>query len=100
MNPLYGNPYSPFGVKPPSTQKAIAVIVAGSSDLNDELAIAMSSIQESMEYVEDDDPIRPYLLDLRSALQRMAWKSSEMLNYASRNGGKAMGASLERIIEG
>jgi hypothetical protein len=100
MRLIFGDQSDPFGVKPPSNAKAIAVLVAASSDINDELAIAMSSIQESMEYVEDDDPIRPYLLDLRSALQRMAWKSSEMLNYASRNGGKAMGASLERIIEG
>jgi hypothetical protein len=84
----------------PSAIKSLAVMVAASSDLNDELVIAMTSIQEAFEYVEFDDPIRPYLLDLRSALQRMAWKSSGMLNYAARNGGKALGASLERIIEG
>jgi hypothetical protein len=81
--------------------RARAVMAAAGRDLNDELTILFTSVDESLKMCAPGDPVRHLLLDMRAAAQRCAWKASGMLNYAARRGVGRIGcASLEYLIEG
>ena len=65
--------------------RACAVAAAAAHDLNNELTVILSSVTTSIAALEADHPARPWLLELRSAAQRSAWKVSGLLNFAGRD---------------
>ena len=72
---------------------------AAAHDLNDELTVILSSVTDSIETLEPGHPARPLLLDLQSAAQRCAWKTSSLLNYSARQGAQPVSAPLERLLK-
>ncbi|MGD0869098.1 MAG: hypothetical protein ABSB88_06075 [Bryobacteraceae bacterium] len=80
--------------------RARAVAAACGHDLNNELTIIFAGIAECIEMADADDPIRPFLLEMRAAAQRCAWKASGLLNFAARGGGRSPRSSMETLIDG
>ena len=76
-----------------------AVAAAAAHDLNDELTVILSSVIDSLRTLEPEHPARPLLLDLQSAAQRCAWKTSGLLNYSARHGAQAVAAPLESLLD-
>lgn len=68
-------------------------------DLNNELTVILSSVTRTIESLEPGHPSRDLLLELQGAAQRCAWKSSELLNFSMRQGGRPVAASFEALIE-
>jgi hypothetical protein len=62
------------------------VAAAAAQDLNNDLTVILSSVNRSIEEIEPDHPAHPFLLELRSAAQRCAWRTSGLLNYSARHG--------------
>jgi hypothetical protein len=79
--------------------RAYAVAAAAAHDLNDELTVILNSVTRSIAELEPDHPARPFLLDLRSAAQRCAWKASGLLNYTAGKGARPTAFPLERMVE-
>jgi hypothetical protein len=75
-----------------------AVAAAAAHDLNDELTVILSSVTHSLESLEPEHPARQALLDLRSAAQRCAWKSSGLLNFTARKGARPSAATMEALL--
>jgi hypothetical protein len=82
-----------------NADRAYAIAAAAAHDLNDELTVILSSVTTSIELLEADHPARPFLLDLRSAAQRCAWKASGLLNYGVRHGVYPVAATLESLLD-
>ncbi len=70
----------------PKLTRAHVVAAAAAHDLNDDLTVILSSIDRSIAQIESDHPAREFLLELRAAAQRCAWKTSGLLNYSARHG--------------
>ena len=78
-----------------------AVCAAVGRDLNDELTILFAGLDESLRMCAADDPVRPFLLDMRAAAQRCAWKASGILNFAARRGvTRPACVPLDHLLEG
>ena len=75
--------------------RALAVQAAIAHDLNNELTIILSTLQDAISDLEVNDPLRPGIIEARSSAQRCAWKVSGMLNYCNRSGVGAVRASAE-----
>jgi hypothetical protein len=75
------------------------VASAAAHDLNDELTVILSSIGESLEYLEAEHPARALLLDAWSAVQRCAWKTSSLLTYGARHGARRAATPMEALID-
>jgi len=75
-----------------------AVAAAAAHDLNDELTVILSSVINSLHNLEPGHPARTALLDLQSAAQRCAWKSSGLLNFSARKGARPSSVTLEELL--
>jgi hypothetical protein len=80
------------------TDRVCAVAAAAAHDLNDELTVILSSVIRSLRDLEPDHPARAPLLDLQSAAQRCAWKSSGLLNFSARRGARPSAATMEALL--
>jgi hypothetical protein len=83
---------------PAPEKRARAVAMAAAKDLNDELTIIVNCAAETLARMDADDPLRPSILDLRTAAQRCAWKASGLLNWGARSGIKPEAVSMERLV--
>ena len=78
--------------------RAVTLVAIAGHDLNEELTVVITGIAEALARLEPNHPAQPFLLDVRDAAQRCAWKTSAMLNYAARNGARPNAAPLERLL--
>ena len=77
-----------------------AIVAASAAhELNNELTVILSSLNESLRAMESEHPSRPYLLELRAAAQRCVWKASGLLNYCARHNHKAVRASFDSFFK-
>jgi hypothetical protein len=81
-------------------RRALAVQAAVAHDLNNELTIILSTLQDAISDLEPNDPMRPELIEARSSAQRCAWKVSGMLNYCNRGMLNYGGTCLEIHADG
>jgi len=79
--------------------KPYAVAAAAGHDLNNELTVMLTSLRLITEMLEPDHPAVPLLTDLVSAVQRCAWRASELLTFSARRGLLAGPTSVERLLE-
>ena len=79
--------------------KPYAVAAAAGHDLNNELTVMLTSIRLITEMLDPDHPAVPLLLDLVSAVQRCAWRASELLTFSARRGLLAGPTSVGRLLE-
>ena len=68
-------------------------------DFNNELTVILSSVSTLIEALEPGHPARPQALDLQDAAQRCAKKTSGLLRFGMKRGGRATRTSLERLID-
>ena len=68
-------------------------------DLNNELTVILTSVTSTIESLEPGHPSRELLMELQGAAQRCAWKSSELLNFSLRQGGRPVAAPFEALID-
>ena len=80
-----------------TTDRACAV-AAAAQDWNDELTVILSSVDSLLETIGPEHQARRFLLELRGAAQRCAWKSSGLLNFTARQGVRPSAASMESLI--
>jgi len=78
--------------------RACAVAAAAAHDLNDELTVIVNSVASGLHSLEPGHPARGLLLEAQSAVQRCVWKTSGMLNYASRRGTRPANVPMERLV--
>lgn len=83
----------------PQLDKAAAVAAAAAHDWNDDLCIAMSTVTDLLQHTDPTDWRRAELLEMRRALQRMAWVSANLLNYSMKRGARATCATSLATIE-
>jgi hypothetical protein len=83
----------------PLSDRVCAVAAAAAHDLNEELTVILTSVHATIRSLAPDHPARALLLDLQSAAQRCAWKSSGLLNFTFRRGARPSAASMERLVE-
>jgi hypothetical protein len=81
------------------SDRTSAIAAAAAHDLNDELTVILTSVTASLRTLAPDHPAHPMLLDLQSAAQRCAWKTSGLLNFSARRGARPSAASMERLLE-
>jgi hypothetical protein len=77
--------------------RASAVAAAAAHDINDEMTIILNSTWASLQMLEPGHPARPLLYDLSAAAHRCVWKTSTMLNFATRNGAHPTNAPFEYL---
>jgi len=80
------------------TDRAGAVAAAAAHDWNDELTVILSSVDNLLETLGAEHQACRFLLEVRAAAQRCAWKSSGLLNFSARGGVRPSAASLESLI--
>jgi hypothetical protein len=73
--------------------KHAAMIAAAAQDVNDELTVLATALAGMT--LPPHDPLRARVLEALAATQRLAWKTTGMLNYAARNGARPCAAKLE-----
>jgi hypothetical protein len=78
--------------------RVVTVLAVAVHELNDELTVVVTGLAEALARLEPDHPARPFLLDIRAAAQRCCWKTSAVLNYASRNGARRTASPLEHLL--
>jgi C4-dicarboxylate-specific signal transduction histidine kinase len=76
-----------------------AVAAATGHELNDELTIIFSSVDEALGMLEASDPVRAPLIEIRASAQRCAFKASGLLNFATRNGLRPSRVTLEWLTD-
>lgn len=86
------------GETPSRGFRAAAIAAAAAHDLNDELTIVLSGLQELMALVPPGAPGRRELLEARTAAQRMAWKVAGLLQCAKRLGARPSATTLEALL--
>jgi hypothetical protein len=77
--------------------RANAVAAAAAHDINDEMTIILNSAWASLKLLEPGHPARLLLCDLSAAAQRCVWKTSTMLKFSERVGGRPINVPLEQI---
>jgi len=78
--------------------RACAVAAAAAHDWNDELTVILSSVESLLETIGPEHRGRHFLLELRGAAHRCAWKASGLLNFTARRGARPSAASMESLI--
>jgi len=68
-------------------------------DFNNELTVILSSISTLIDELEPGHPAWPQALDLQHAAQRCARKTSRLLSFGMKRGGRAVRTSLDRLID-
>ena len=79
--------------------RALAVAAACGHELNNELTILFSAIEEAILATDAQHPAMVELAEARSAAQRCAWKAAGLLNFANRSGGRVPRARMEYLID-
>ncbi len=79
--------------------QACALAAATAHDFNNELTVILSSIANLINSLEPGHPARAQLLELQDAARRCARKTSGLLRYGLKRGGRLTRTSLERLIE-
>lgn len=79
--------------------QACTLAAALAHDFNNELTVILSSVSNLIEALEPGHPARPQAFDLRDAAQRCARKTSRLLRYGQKRGGRAPRTSLEGLID-
>lgn len=80
------------------SDRGLAVASAAAHDLNEDLTIIVSSAVLALEFLKDDHPARPLLIELQQAARRCAWKTSGLLNYSARQGTRPVNVPMEKLI--
>ena len=78
--------------------RSCAVAAAAAHDWNDELTVILSSVESLLETIGPEHRGRHFLLELRGAAHRCAWKASGLLNFTARRGVRPSAASMESLI--
>ena len=79
--------------------RACAIAAAAAHDLNDELTVILSSVNDSILVLEPGHPARPLLREVEGAVQRCAWMASTLLSWGARKGVRPAPATVERLVE-
>jgi hypothetical protein len=88
------------GVEPlTNTDRACAVAAAAAHDLNNELTVILNSVTGALAALDASHPAHDFLLELRAAAQRCAWKASGLLTFSARVNPHPVRASFEYLIE-
>ena len=77
---------------------ACTLAAAAAHDFNNELTVILSSVSALILELEPEHPARLQALDLQSAAQRCARKTSGLLQFGLRRGARASRTSLECLI--
>ena len=72
---------------------------AAAHDLNDELTVILSSVGCTLEYLAPGHPARRWLLEAKRAVQRCAWKTSSLLSFSAREGGRRAATPMEALMD-
>ena len=78
---------------------ACTLAAAAAHAFNDELTVILSSVSTLIRELEPEHPARLQALDLQSAAQRCARKTSGLLRFSLRRGARATRTSLECLIQ-
>ncbi len=81
-----------------AADRIATVLAVAGRELNDEMTIIATSLTEVLGLLPPDHPARHFLADALAAAQRCCWKSSAMLNYASRRGALRTAAQMEHLL--
>jgi signal transduction histidine kinase len=79
--------------------RASAVAAAAAHILNNDLTVILSSVADSILYLEPGHPARPLLADLQQAAERCAHTAGALLSFGKRAGTKPTPARLEFLME-
>ena len=82
-----------------SAKRACAVAAAAAHDFNNELTVILSSVSDLLGELDEQDPLRPLLLDIQAASQRCVWKASSLLNFSARANPGPVRASFEYLVD-
>lgn len=77
------------------SQQIAGAMQAGAADINDDLTIILSAVDESLQ--EDVAPTRLLRL-IREAAERISWKTSGMLNLSMHENVHPVPIPMERLI--
>ncbi len=86
---------SPTMAPDPATVRALNIAARTASEINDELTTLLSALAL---IAPADAAAGMELTVIRSAAQRCAWKTSALLQYVTRHGGRAVNATAARLI--
>jgi len=81
------------------TDRASAVAAAAAHTLNNDLTVILSSVADSILYLEPGHPARPLLTELQMAAERCALTADALLGFGKRSGLRPTAARLECLIE-
>jgi hypothetical protein len=80
--------------------RACAVAAAAAHDLNNDLTVILSSVSSSLKTLEPGHPARLLLFELDGAARRCAWKTSQLLRFASKGVSRPVRGDLKSLLEG
>ena len=81
------------------TDRVTAVAAAAAHTLNNDLTVILSSVADSMIFLEPGHPARPLLTDLQLAAERCAMTAEALLAMGRRAGVRATPAPLLALVE-
>jgi hypothetical protein len=76
-----------------------AVAAAAAHTLNNDLTVILSSVADSILWLEPGHPARPLLADLQMAAERCALTAEALLALGRRTGARPTPVPLECLIE-
>jgi len=79
--------------------QATTLAAALAHDFNNELTVILSSISTLIGTLEPGHPARPQAFELQDAAERCAQKTSGLLRFGMKRGGRVMRISLDQIID-
>ena len=79
--------------------RACAISAAAAHDFNNELTVILNGVTSALSAIEADHPARQWLVDVRAAAQRCAWKTSGLLTFSARTHPTPVHASFEYLLE-
>ena len=88
-----------WNVELPTKADRACAVAAAAHDLNNDLTVILNSVATSIDTLGNDHPAREMLLELRSAVQRCAWRASAVLNYSARRGVHPVRTPFETLVE-
>jgi hypothetical protein len=75
-----------------------AVAAAAANELNDELTIILTAVQNTLRSLPETANERIALLELRAAARRSATTTSALLEFTGRRGTRASAASMHALM--
>jgi hypothetical protein len=82
----------------PKADRAMAIMAAAGHDLNNHLMVAGGELAEALARLPADNPLRPYLLGSRTAIERCCSIAALLVACAARAGAEKPQASLEYLV--